>query len=63
VKFCSRQRKTKLLTIHGTLQKHADDIEECTYDSDVHMGNRCHFQNVGDSHKHLSINRIRTIRG
>ncbi|KAJ6926206.1 hypothetical protein NC651_010595 [Populus alba x Populus x berolinensis] len=32
-----------------------DDIEESTDDSDVHMGNRCHFQNVGDSHKHLCI--------
>ncbi|KAJ6858920.1 hypothetical protein NC652_041273 [Populus alba x Populus x berolinensis] len=41
------RRKTKLLTIHGTLQRHADDIEESTDDSDVHMGNRRHFQNVG----------------
>lgn len=55
VKFRSRRRKTKLLTIHGTLQRHADDIEESTDDSDVHMGNRRHFQNVGDSHKHLCI--------
>jgi hypothetical protein len=55
VKFCSRRRKTKLLTIHGTLQRHADDIEESTDDSDVHRGNRRHFQNVGDSHKHLCI--------
>ncbi|KAJ6991602.1 hypothetical protein NC653_019696 [Populus alba x Populus x berolinensis] len=36
---------------------HADDIEESTDDSDVHMGNRRHFQNVGDSHKHLCITR------
>jgi hypothetical protein len=55
VKFCSRRRKTKLLTIHGTLQRHADDIEESTDDSDVHMGNRRHFQNFRDSHKHLCI--------
>lgn len=55
MKFRSRRRKTKLLTIHGTLQRHADDIEESTDDSDVHMGNRRHFQNVGDSHKHLCI--------
>jgi len=34
-----------------------DDIEESTDDSDVHMGNRCHFQNVGGSHKHLCITR------
>ncbi|KAJ6927987.1 hypothetical protein NC651_011867 [Populus alba x Populus x berolinensis] len=47
------RRKTKLLTIHRTLQRHVDDIEESTDDSDVHMGNRRHFKNVGDSHKHL----------
>ncbi|KAL3578836.1 hypothetical protein D5086_020340 [Populus alba] len=43
------------LTQQDSSQRHADDIEESTDDSDVHMGNRRHFQNVGDSHKHLCI--------
>jgi len=48
-------KKRQLLTIHGTLQRHADDREESTDDSNVHMGNRRHFQNVGDSQQHLCI--------
>ena len=37
------------------LYREANDTKESTGDSDVHIGNRHHFQNVGDSHKHLSI--------
>ncbi|KAG6778967.1 hypothetical protein POTOM_015330 [Populus tomentosa] len=52
------QDHNSLIIINALQQlggRHTNDIEESTDDSDVHMGNRCHFQNVGDSHKHLCI--------
>jgi len=33
----------------------ANDTKKFIDDLDVHMGNRCHFQNVGDSYKHICI--------